>query len=318
MKQPKVDLYKTLGLTKTASESEIKKAYRLLARMYHPDMHTNKPEGEKQKMQEMFKDVSNAYEILSDPKKKDFYDKTGTTAPPGVDPSSFGFSDMFSGDETFQDFGKAFGGGGGHRFFDQGEPLFEGLFGGSNFGARSKHSRAPAGPNPIQEYHLGITLEEICNGADKTLKLSKRLRTGEMVKKTLVVNIQRGYKKGTKITFPNAGDELADGRSTDFVVVLDEKPHPLFKRSGCDLIYEFDLGLKDALRETVKTIGGVLGNKISIAPKHLGANLKGGLIEGEGLPDRSRGYKRGNLILSPRVFLDLTEGERSAVKRALL
>ncbi|KAI5185861.1 DnaJ-like protein subfamily B member 4 [Nematocida homosporus] len=322
------DLYKVLGVDKKASNTEIKAAYKKLAMKYHPDRHIKKSEAEQKKMQECFKEVNNAYEVLSDKDRRSLYDLTGSTdASAGANFGGFGAGQ--SGSSFFKQAG--FGGDGFHFAFDgagNGQNfmhggIFEsfgrmfdgGDMGGFGGGTRSKQSTAP---NAISEYKLVVSLEEICKGATRTLRINKRLRNGATTTNEVVVNILPGYKPGTKITFNNAGDEFADGRGTDLVVILVEKPHALFKISGSDLVYEFEIPLKEALSNPKKHVVGLLGNMIEIDSVVLGMRMEGGIIDGEGLPDRTRGGRRGNLIVKPRLVLDLTYQEREAIKKVLM
>ncbi|KAI5179730.1 DnaJ-like protein subfamily B member 4 [Nematocida sp. AWRm80] len=334
MNKPKVDLYSVLGLSRQATESEIKAAYKKLARKYHPDMHTRKSESEKQAMQEKFKEINNAYEVLTDKDKKAFYDSTGYIneqagqgfagqGPFGgfgggdqgftfqMGPGGFSFGDAFGKGFSF---GDAFGGAGGGPFdFFTGDSSF-----GSYAHEDSRHRTAPPAPNHVVEYRLGITLEEMCSGTTKKLKITKKHRNGNKSSSEIAVNILAGYKPGTKITYKNAGDELPDGRGTDIAVILFDLPHPLYTLKGSDIVYEFEIGLKEALKGINRTIKGLKGNTIHITNALLKSELKGALIPDEGLPNRSKGSKRGNLIIKPRIVLDLSAKELEAVKRVLL
>jgi len=323
MQRPQVDLYKVLGLNRDASQAEIKSAYRKLAKKYHPDMNTNKTEKERKEMEDKFKEIGAAYEVLSDEKKKEFYDSTGGISPEGFGESSgIDLNDIFGG--VF-----AHGFGGGNSFFkfasEAGRDPFKNPMSffsefdaGNHSHFRSQTTRKEPVRNAIKEYNMNVTLEEICRGSKRQLKINKVLRSGEKTAHNIEVEIKPGYKPGTKITFANAGDENWDGSGTDLVVILTQTPHALYTISGSDIVYELTLGVKEALGPIRKSIPGLMGNTVEITEKTLGPNVEGGEIEGEGLPDRKRGERRGKLIIRTRLVFDLTKKEMSDIKKVLL
>ena len=152
----KRDYYEVLGVDKGASEGDIKKAYRKAAMKYHPDKFANASDAEKKDAEEKFKEINEAYQILSDPQKKQQYDQFGHAAfeagagagGGGFNANGFDFGDIF---------GDIFGGGG-----------FGGFEGFSGFGDSSRRSYAEAGHD--LRYNLEITLEEAVKGIEKTIK----------------------------------------------------------------------------------------------------------------------------------------------------
>lgn len=336
----KKSLYEILNINKDATESEIRTAYKKLAKKYHPDMHANKTEEEKTQMQDKFKEICNAYEILTDKKKKEFYDHTGMTEEeatqgrgsygasaggfnfPGGGFNGFsGFSDGFN----FAEF-ESMGGNGFHDFNDIGSIFGRGGFGaggglGGMFGERQRNREerktSQKKPNLIFEYKMSASLEEICNGSERKIRIKRQAQTGEREEKLLNVKILPGYKYGTKITYNNAGDYHSDGTSTDVVIILTEKPHEHFKLSDNDIVYEIDITIKEYLNGFSKTVKGLTNNTITIDSKLIGDNSKQIVIEGEGIPDRRKGMKRGRLIVKPRIIMDLTPSEKRALSSAL-
>ncbi|ALC49246.1 CG2887 [Drosophila busckii] len=245
------DFYKTLGISRTANDDEIKKAYRKLALKYHPDKNKSA------KAEERFKEVAEAYEVLSDKKKRDIFDQYGEDGlkhgiPGHSDASeSGGFAYQFHGDPraTFaQFFGSSdpfsmFFGNDIEEIFmsDDGAP--RGLFASMGF-----HTRAVQDP-PI-EHELYVTLEDINTGCHKKMQVSRiRQINGQQRKeiKLLNIEIKPGWKAGTKITFTKEGDERPNRIAADVVFIIRDKPHALFRREGSDIHYTARITLKQAL-----------------------------------------------------------------------
>jgi len=215
------DYYQILGVSKTSSADEIKKAYRKLALMYHPDRNKSKEAEGK------FKEVTKAYEVLSDPQKKQAYDQFGHAA------FEQGAGSGFAGQGPFGGFGQQSGrqgpftytyttSGPGAGFDDFGgfsDPfeIFEQFFGGSPFGARSR--RRPT-------YSLSINFMEAVAGAQKRVTIDGREQT---------IKIPKGVDDGSRIRFG------------DYDVVLDVAPDPRFKREGYDIIVDKNISFTQAV-----------------------------------------------------------------------
>ncbi len=149
------DYYKILGLEKTATDEEIKSAYRKMAKKYHPDLYSTATEAEKKNAEEQFKKINHAYQVLSDPNKKEVYDKYGSEDGPQFQGGSGGFSQGFGG--GFGDFGDIF------------SSIFN-TFGGSGGSSRNTNS-----PKKGQDITVSVTLEfaEACFGTEKEIKLNR-------------------------------------------------------------------------------------------------------------------------------------------------
>lgn len=264
------DFYNTLGVSKTASEGEIKKAYRTLAKKYHPDMNPGNKQAE-----EKFKEVTEAYAVLSDENKRRQYDTMG----PGGFQSGFDFSEFSKGFQQRPQSGSFHftGGGGGFQFDASGlEDLFESFLGG---GAR-RGGRRQANPfeqfqqneKPSQQFEMEIDFLTAARGGEIEVDLSgKRKR----------IQVPKGIESGQKIRVSG------DGGQPDSIITLKVRPHEHFTREGDDIVSDVELDIVEAslgATKTVETIdgtseikipaGAVSGSKLRL--KNKGLYLKNG------------------------------------------
>lgn len=298
------DFYKILGISRTATDDEIKKAYRKLALKFHPDKN-KAPAAE-----ERFKEIAEAYEVLSDKKKRDVFDKYGEEglnnggAPGGGhagadnstpytfhgDPRAT-FAQFFGSSEPFASFFEndpqgSFDGG---NFFDsmgmgmgqggmsQGYPIIftpDGRPKCSTFRTQSfnmnnsSQNRKERQQDPPIDYDLYVSLEEISKGCVKKMKISRMVQqpNGMSRKEEKVLNIvvKPGWKAGTKITFPREGDQIPGKIPADIVFIIRDKVHPLYKREGSDLRYIAKISLKQALCGTLIQVPTMNGDPVAV------------------------------------------------------
>eukprot|EP00252_Welwitschia_mirabilis_P005776 TRINITY_DN1635_c0_g1_i1.p1 TRINITY_DN1635_c0_g1~~TRINITY_DN1635_c0_g1_i1.p1 ORF type:complete len:417 (-),score=85.56 TRINITY_DN1635_c0_g1_i1:342-1592(-) len=321
--------YEILGVSKNASQDELKKAYKKAAIKNHPDKGGDP---------EKFKELAQAYEVLSDPEKREIYDQYGEDA-----------------------LKEGMGGGAAHDPFD----IFQSFFGGSPFGGGSGKGRHRQRRGEDLVHPLKVSLEDLYNGTSKKLSLSRNVLcsrckgkgsksgasmncsscqgtgykvsirqlgpsmiqqvqhvcndckgTGETIsdrdrcpqckgekvvqeKKMLEVVVEKGMQHGRKVTFPGAADEAPDTITGDIVFVIQEKEHPKFKRKGDDLFYEHTLNLTEALCGFRFVLTHLDGRQLLIKSEP-GEVVKPGqfkAINDEGMPLYQRPFMKGKLYI---------------------
>ncbi len=307
------DYYKILGVSPDASEKEIKSAFRRLARQYHPDMNPNDPQAE-----ERFKEINEAYEVLSDPEKRRKYDEmrrqyeawqragrpgghfdwsrwaTGAAGQPG------GVYVEYVTPEDLRDFADIFGDLGGFGFSDFFEQFFSGV------GRPS--GRTQARPRPRRgrdiEQPLQITLEEAFHGGTRRI----RWEDGS----TIEVRIPRGIDTGKRIRVRGKGEPgVAGGEPGDLYLKVEVLPHPVFERKGDDLYVKVPVDLYTAVlggEVPVPTMTGKVMLKIPPGTQ----NGKIFRLRGLGMPKLRNPDQRGDLYAEVVVKIptDLTPEER--------
>ena len=249
------DYYKILGVDRNASEAEIKKAFRRLAAKHHPDKGGDEAR---------FKEINEAYEVLSDPEKRKLYDQFGSNWEQGqqFDPSQF--EEMFG--QQFGGFGGGgYAGGGAHDFSD----FFETLFGGGfrQGGRRSGGFRA-RGQDQIVK--ILIPLEDAVNGAERTLTLQvpEADAYGQVShrNKTIKVKIPAGIKPGQRIRLAGQGGPgIGGGPNGDLYLEVELQKHPLYRVEGDDVYLDLPITPWEAAlgaRVEVPTLKGKVALKI--------------------------------------------------------
>ena len=251
----KQDYYSLLGVSRSATEDELKKAYRKLAMQFHPD----KNPGDK-KSEEKFKEISEAYAVLSDADKRRMYDQFGHA----------GAQQGFGG----QPGGNPFGGGRGGGYSTQFDPNdFQDVFGdifGDIFGNRSgPFGGSRGGPRKQKgadlRYTLTVSLEEAGSGGERIISfIRKRGNKDESTK--LSVNIPAGVKQDQKLKLTGEGDSgVGGGPNGDLYVLINIQDHPLFKRQDHDVLLDLPIHYLDAIVGTsaeVPTLTGKVALKI--------------------------------------------------------
>ncbi|MGV6832020.1 MAG: molecular chaperone DnaJ [bacterium] len=331
----KQDYYEILGVTKSASAAEIKKAYRKMALKYHPDKNPDDAAAE-----EKFKQAAEAYEVLSDADKKARYDQFGHAAFEGA--GGFGGGGM-NMDDIFSQFGDIFGG----------------AFGGfSGFGGGGRGQRVVKGSN--LRIRVKLSLEEIANGVEKKVKVKRKVQapgvtyktcstcngTGQVTRitntilgrmqtattcttcggagqimdkrpagadaqglmvseETVSIKIPAGVVDGIQLKVSGKGNEApGNGISGDLLVVISEEDHPKLQREGDNLHYDLYISMPEAVLGTSKEIDVVTGKvRIKIEPGvQSGKILR---LRGKGIPSLN-GYGKGDLLVHVNVWTPKT------------
>ncbi len=285
------DYYKILGVNREATPAEMKKAYRALAQKYHPD----KNKGDKH-AEEMFKKISEAYAVLSNPEKRREYDTIGSQAFHG----KFSQEDIFRGfdfNNIFQDIG--FSGDIFRRIFKGQAGAKRGrgkIFDFTEMGGFSTPQAASKGEDLIVE--LPLTLHEITFGAEKLVQFS---RDGQSEK--VSVKVPPGSIQGKKLRVAGKGRANPyGGPPGDLYIKIKEIGHPVFKREGYDLYVDKHIKLTEAILGTKVTVPTIDGKTLSIKiPAGTNSHTKMRL-KGHGLP-QGGGKVRGDEYV--RIIIDI-------------
>eukprot|EP00252_Welwitschia_mirabilis_P022701 TRINITY_DN6227_c0_g1_i1.p1 TRINITY_DN6227_c0_g1~~TRINITY_DN6227_c0_g1_i1.p1 ORF type:complete len:341 (-),score=87.24 TRINITY_DN6227_c0_g1_i1:105-1127(-) len=336
-----VDYYNVLKVGRNATEDDLKKAYRKLAMKWHPDKNPNN----KKEAEAKFKQISEAYEVLSDPQKRAIYDQygeeglKGQVPPPGAGgpfangsngPNVFRFNPRTPEDVFAEVFGNAtpFGMGGfpgmGSKSSRFQESVFGGFPGAENvFRSFSEGSAGTTRKAAPVENKLPCTLEELYNGTSRKMKISRNIvdATGKttQVEEILTIDVKPGWKKGTKITFPEKGNEQPGVIPADLVFVIDEKPHGVFKREGNDLIVTQKISLLEALTGCTVNLTTLDGRSLSIPVSELVNPTTEKVVPNEGMPIGKEPGKRGNLRIKFDIRFPsrLTSEQKQGLKKIL-
>ncbi|KAK7684155.1 hypothetical protein QCA50_012800 [Cerrena zonata] len=329
-------LYDLLGVSPSASETEIKKAYRKSALKYHPD----KPTGDAEK----FKEISEACEILSNPDKRQVYDDYGLEAARGNAPAGGAGGNPFAaggGASPFGGFssGSSFSQNDAFNIFSQmggfgmgGDDMFGSGFGGSSFGGSSfggggmpggfggaggRSARSRPEPDTVT-MTLPVSLEDLYKGGVKKMKLSRKGISGTKESKVVEITIKPGWKAGTKINFANEGDYQPECQARQTIqFVLEEKSHPIFQREGNNLKMVVPLSFKESLLGFDREVTTIDGRRIPFSRSSPIQPNSSTTYPGLGMPISKNPGQRGDLEIVFKVDypISLTPQQKQAINQ---
>ena len=284
------DYYKTLGVPRTATTDEIKKAFRKLARKYHPDAGGSEAK---------FKEINEAYEVLSDDKKRKLYDQYGTAnenqIPRGWGGGAVNMDDIFGG---------AGGAGGFGSWADILESIRrgEGAFGtnwdfngaSGGFGGRQPRPRKGQDMNVT----LNVTFEEACAGTEKRVTVRVPGRTDS---ETLTVKVPAGAVDGGRLRFRGKGAPGENGgQAGDLLVTTRIQPHPYFKRDGADVLIDVPVNVAEAALGASVVVPAPDGTKVRVKVPAGTQDQTVMSVRGKGAP-KVKGAGNGDLKITVKV-----------------
>jgi DnaJ-class molecular chaperone len=311
------DYYATLGVSKNASDADIKKAFRKLARQYHPDVNPGDKTAEAK-----FKAINEANEVLSDPEKRKKYDELGANwrAYEQQAGGGAGFGGQGQGHRrtrtmTPEEMRDMFGGAGGSGVGsdDPFSDFFRTFFGGGGFGATSDHRQAGRSSRAFRgrdiEQPLDVTLEEAFLGT------TRRLQTELGGKPRIVeVRIPAGIRENSRIKVAGEGEPAPnlDAQPGDLFLVARIAPHPRFDRRGNDLYIRVPVPVSTAVLGGEVTVPTLSGSVLRLRIPELTGNGRVFRMKGHGMPVARKTEERGDLYATVDVVLpsSLTDEER--------
>ncbi|XP_004499435.1 uncharacterized protein [Cicer arietinum] len=328
-----MDYYNILKVNRNASDEDLKKAYKRLAMIWHPDKNpVNKSEAEAK-----FKRISEAFDVLSDPQKRKIYDsygeealKSGQFPPPHHSSSSSSSSSRtnhnkhrqnttstfhFSPRDADAMYAEMFGADGP----EIGGSRRDGFFRTSNgvpFGGQARKDAAV-------EMALPCSLEELYKGAHKKMKISRTITDffgkSRNVEEIVTIDVKPGWKKGTKVTFPEKGNQEHGVIPADVIFVIDEKPHALYRRDGNDLVINQEITLVEALTGKTLELTTLDGRNLMVPLTDIvtpGAEI---VVPDEGMPISKERGRKGNMKIKLDIKYPsrLTPQQKSDLRRVL-
>jgi DnaJ-class molecular chaperone len=296
MAAEKRDLYAVLGVARDADADTLRKAYRKLARRHHPDVNPGDKAAE-----ERFKEVSEAYDVLSDPVKRRNYDEFGEISLQG------GF-DAEQARRAREAFGARFGGepgqGAGGFEFRSGEPFefgdLDDLLGRFGFGGRAQGGRASGLRGSDLEATLELDFLEAAKGGEKRLSLQLAGEDGRLRTQTLTVRIPPGVSDGGRIRLRGRGAPgRGGGAAGDLWATVRVRPHPVFRREGRDVTVDVPVTIVEAVRGAKIEVPTLEGRATVTVPPGTDSGQKLRL-RGKGIPD-PKGGAAGDLYVVIQV-----------------
>ena len=312
------DYYAALGVAKTASEKDIKQAYRKLARKHHPDVNPNDPSAEAK-----FKEINEAYEVLGDPEKRKKYDELGANwkmyeqagaGGAGYGPQGGGWNVNFGGGQggtrtmTEEEMREMFGGE--NPFSDFFQTFFGGAMGGAAGPGRTGRARTRAARQGRDvEHEIELGLEDALHGSMRRLSLQ---HDGEA--RTVDVRIPPGVGEGSRVRITGEGERGSGGaQSGDLYLRIRLAPHPQFERRGRDLYTRVSIPLTTAVLGGEAEVHTLAGKSLRLKIPPTTQNGQVFRLKGHGMPTSGKPDQTGDLYATADVQLprELTAEQRS-------
>jgi DnaJ-class molecular chaperone len=297
------DYYKTLGVTKSSSEKEIKQAFRKLARKFHPDVNPGDKTAESR-----FKEINEAYEVLGDPAKRKKYDELGSNWRAYEQAQARGEPNPFAGRQWNVDFGGG-GGQGGYRTMTQEEmeemfgdsnpfsDFFTTFFGGGGAGGfggeagRAPRGRARQRQGRDVEHEMELSLEEAYHGSARRLTT-----THDGQARTVDVRIPAGVTDGSRVRVSGEGERGAGGaKSGDLYLRVKLPPHPVFERKGRDLYVKVPVPVTTTALGGEAEVPTLSGKPVRLRIPPLTQNGQVFRLKGYGMPTVNKPDDKGDL-----------------------
>lgn len=286
------DYYKTLGLEKTASEDEIKKAYRKLALEYHPDRNPGDAKAE-----DKFKEINEAYQVLSDADKRAHYDRLGSAYSNwqgGGRPGGFEWGDWMYGQPGSGGVRVEYGGSVEDLFGGGFSDFFSQIFGGMGSFGRGQPTRQARQQVPQKyETEMLIGLHEAFHGSTRKVTINQR---------NFEVKIPKGATNGTKLRLKGAGPVGPTGQAGDVYLVIKIAPDPRFERRKDNLYTEVDVDLYSAVLGGEVEVQTLTGKGVLQIP----AGTQPGQVfrlKGKGMPNLKKSSQRGDLLVGVNIVI---------------
>jgi DnaJ-class molecular chaperone len=309
------DYYATLGVSKTATDKEIKQAFRKLARKHHPDVNPGDKAAESK-----FKEINEAYEVLGDPAKRKKYDELGANWRAYEQAERAGGPNPFAGQWNVN----VGGGQGGFRTMTQEEmeemfgdqnpfsdfftTFFGGGFGGGETSARGARGRGRSRPGRDVEHEIELSLEDAYHGSTRRLSLK---HDGHA--RTVDVRIPAGVGDGSRVRITGEGESGTGGATAgDLYLRVRLAPHPLFERKGRDLYVKVPLPVTTAVLGGEVEVPTIAGKTVRLRIPALTQNGQVFRLKGYGMPAVSKNDNKGDAYARVEVQLPahLTPEER--------
>lgn len=274
------DYYKTLGVSKTATEAEIKTAFRKLAHEHHPD----KNNGNDTK----FKEINEAYQTLSDKQKRAQYDQFGSNGPQfGGGGQQGGFGGM-NWEDIMRQAGQNSGGFQFDGDFDLGD-----IFGAFGFGGGMRRGRNV-------EVSVRITLKEAINGLKREIEVPEYKDGKQSGNKKITIDIPAGIDDGQGMRYEGMGEQITNGRAGNLVVHVRVERHPVFRKEGMHLVMDMEIPLSEALLGGTRTIETLDGKQEVTIPECLQPNA---VLRLKGFGVQASRFSKGDLLIQTRIVM---------------